>query len=134
MLIITLILVAIPKSDYSNIRPFFTTPIIKLIKGINVSIFSYAGFEILLVIFPFLRTTKNAFKATSIAFIIIIMDYIIAFIECIAKFGVKETESFIYPVISLIRASQVPGGIIERLEGLLLAFWVTSVFTLALWD
>ncbi|SKA76257.1 spore germination protein [Caloramator quimbayensis] len=128
-LIFVLITVTIPKSDYSNIRPFLGTPLTKLIKGISVSIFSYAGFEILLLIFPYLRTPKKAFKFSSAGLIIIIVFYVFADIQCLAKFGVKETESFIYPTISLIRASQVPGGFIERLEGLLLALWVTSVFT-----
>ncbi|MCX7883831.1 MAG: spore germination protein [Caloramator sp.] len=129
ILIFVLIIVTIPNSDYSNIRPFLGTPLVKLIKGINASVFSYAGFEILLVIFPFLRTPNKAFKSSTIGLFLIIMCYVIVEIQCLAKFGVKETQTFIYPTISLIRASQVPGGVIERLEGLLLALWVTSVYT-----
>lgn len=128
-LIFILIMVTVPNSDYSNIRPFLGTPLPKLIKGVGVSVFSYAGFEILLVIFPFLRTPKKSFKSSAVGLLLIIVCYVIVEIQCLAKFGVKETQAFIYPTISLIRASQVPGGFIERLEGLLLALWVTSVFT-----
>lgn len=128
-LIFVLLLVTIPNSDYSNIRPFLGTPLVKIIKGIGTSAFSYAGFEVLLVIFPYLRTPKKAFKASSTALIVIIVCYVLVEIQCIAKFGVKETQALIYPTVSLVRASQVPGGFVERLEGLLLALWVTSVFT-----
>ncbi|QCX33414.1 hypothetical protein FDN13_06650 [Caloramator sp. E03] len=128
-LIFILLLVTIPNSDYSNIRPFLGTPLIKIIKGVGVAAFSYAGFEVLLVLFPYLRSPKKAFKSSSMALIVIIVCYALVEIQCIAKFGVKETQALIYPTVSLVRASQVPGGFVERLEGLLVALWVISVFT-----
>lgn len=129
LVLIILILVTLPKSDYSNIRPLFATPVIKFIKGINKSIFAYSGFEILIIIFPYLRTPKKAFKAASIALTSIIILYTIITIQCLARFGTRETQALIYPTMSLMRVSEIPGGFIERVEGLLLALWVLFVYT-----
>jgi spore germination protein (amino acid permease) len=129
IIILTLFLVALPKSDYSNLLPVLPVKTGSIMPGLKAVFFSFAGFEILLVMFPFLRKPKEAFKVSSFAVIILAIIYTIEIIQCLARFGVNETAAQIYPVVTLIRSSEVPGGIIERMEGLLLAVWVIFVYT-----
>jgi spore germination protein len=126
---IILVLVALPNSDFSNIRPFFNHPPEAYIRTFHSAMFAFAGFEILLVLFPFIRKPKKAFKASAIAIFSITLFYTIIIIENLARFGVKETSALIYPTMTLIKASEVPGAFIERIEGLLMALWVLFVFT-----
>ncbi|TDT62346.1 GerAB/ArcD/ProY family transporter [Fonticella tunisiensis] len=129
LILVFLMFVALPKSDFTNLRPVFSVSPVKYITGLKSGAFAYSGYEILLIIFPFLRKPEKAFKVSSIALIIITLFYTIIVMETLAKFGSRETASLIYPTVNLIKASEIPGGFIERLEGLLMALWVIFVFT-----
>lgn len=124
-----LIILALSKADFSNVRPLFATPPMKYIEGIRTGTFAFAGFEVLLVLFPFIRKPKKAFKASAIALLSLTVVYTIVIIEVLAKFGAKQAASYIYPTMTMVQASEVPGGFIQRLEGVLMAMWVVFVFT-----
>lgn len=130
VIMVGLTLLSFPSNKgITNLRPYLTTPILKYVKGLKAGIFAYGGFEVLLILFPFIRKPKEAFKASLIPHIVIIVLYTIIIIECLAKFGTKETEALIYPTMTLIKSVEIPGGFIERMEGLLIALWVLFVFT-----
>lgn len=129
IVIVFLALVALSDSDFSNIRPTLNEPPMKYLAGIKAGAFAYGGFEVLLILFPFIRKPKQAFKASSIALITITIVYTVIIAETLAKFGPEQTSSLIYPTMTMMQASAVPGGFLERLEGLLLAMWVVFVFT-----
>ncbi|MDF2671883.1 MAG: hypothetical protein K0R09_148 [Clostridiales bacterium] len=125
-----LIIVAIPNTkQLTNLRPYLTTPAMKYITGLKAGIFSFGGFEILLILFPFIRKPKKAFKASVISLLSIIVIYTVIIIECISKFGAKKTKALIYPTVTLIKSSEIPGAFIERMEGFLISMWVLFVFT-----
>lgn len=127
-LIFTLI-IPIPKSDFSNLRPFFAVPMVKYISGIKGAIFAYSSYEIILIIFPFLKNPEKSYRDVAIPLLILTALYSTIIIECIAKLGVKQTQSLIYPVLNLIKSSEVPGAFVERLEGIFISLWVIFVFT-----
>lgn len=130
IILLGLIIIALPGGrQITNIRPYLTTPAIKYVTGLKTGAFAFAGYEIIMVLFGFARKPKGVFKASVIALLALIGLYVIIIIECIAKFGAKETESLIYPTMTLIKSSEAPGGFIERLEGLLISVWVLFVFT-----
>lgn len=129
IVMIYLIIVALPKSDFSNLRPYMTHPVSAYVEGLRSGAFSFAGFEVLLIIFPFLRKPKKAFKASVVTMLLITVLYTIMTVLCLTRLGAKETAAQIYPTVTLIKVSQVPGGFIERQEGVLLAIWVIFVYT-----
>jgi spore germination protein len=124
-----LLLVALPKSDFTNMMPILTHSFQEYFGGLRAAFFAFAGFEILLVLFPYMRKPKEAFKASAISIGSITIFYTLAVMLNIARFGVKETSSLIYPTMTLMKASEIPGAFIERMEGLLMALWVLFVFT-----
>ncbi|EYE89873.1 hypothetical protein Q428_00380 [Fervidicella metallireducens AeB] len=127
--LIIFILLFLPKSDYSNLRPFFSQEPIKYLKSIDQTIFAYAGYEILMVIFPFIRKPKEVRKPAIIAMLFITLLYTLVIIQVLARFGVKETQSLIYPTMTLVKSSDVPGAFIERTEGLMMALWILFIYT-----
>lgn len=130
VILIALVIIAIPSPrQFTNIRPYLTTPPIKYITGLRTGAFAYTGYEIIMVLFPFIKKPREVFKSSVIALLTATAFYTIIIIECISKFGSKETEALIYPTMTLIKSSEIPGGFIERMEGLLIAMWVLFVFT-----
>lgn len=127
--LVVLFIVGITNTDFSNLKPVLSHDIFSFIKGISSAMFAYAGFEVLLIVFPFIKEPNKAFKSSRNAIFLLIIAYVIVIIESYAKFGVKLTQSFMYPTMSMIKASDVPGAFIERIEGILEALWVLFVYT-----
>jgi spore germination protein len=127
--LLILMLVALPESDFSNIQPIMASSFAEYFSGVRGALFAFGGFEILIVLFPFLRKPRKAFKASSYAIIAITIVYTLVTVLCLARFGAKETEEHLYPVMALVKSAEIPGAFIERLEGLLISIWVIFVFT-----
>lgn len=126
---ITLVVLFIQKVNMSNLMPFFSKPISKYIFGTTSFVTAYAGFEVMLVMFPYIKEPKKAFKASAIAMLCVTGLYTVITIECITGLGVEETKSLIWPVMALTKAISIPGGFIEDVEGLLSSMWVLLAFT-----
>ncbi|MCX7951009.1 MAG: spore germination protein [Clostridiales bacterium] len=124
-----LILIAITNTDFSNLKPVLSHDLLSFVKGVKSALFAYAGFEVLLIVFPFIKEPNKACKVSRNAIFLLILAYVIVIIESYAKFGVKLTQTFMYPTLSMIKASDVPGAFIERIEGVLEALWVLFVYT-----
>lgn len=127
--IIVLIITSIPKSNISNLMPFLTKPVSKYLMGISAFIFVYAGFELMLVLFPYIKDTKKAFRTSATAVFSAIVLYVILTIQCIVRLGTEETKALVWPVMALTKSISIPGGFIENVEGLLSSLWVIAAFT-----
>lgn len=128
--VIVLFILVIPGSDFTDLLPVGQRTFVEYFKAVDGSIFSYLGIISLLVIFPYFKTRslKESFKTSAKAVCIVSVLYSIAIGLCITKLGTAETKWLLYPVISLIKSAYIPGGFIERLEGILMAIWVILVF------
>lgn len=126
--LVFLFVISITNNDYTNLLPMLHKPPEMYLKSINDAIDGHSGFETLIVLFPFLKKSEGAYKKVLTAIISITVFLIFFDIECIAKFGVKETDAQLFPLVTLIKASSFPEFFIERAEGLLLALWVVFEF------
>mgnify|MGYP000877071650 FL=1 len=126
---VLLILIAIPKNDFTNLLPVFSADIKEYFSAIIAGSNSFFGYELLLIISPYIKEPKKMFKTSTKALLIVTGFYTIAVILNLGKFGVEETKSLMFPVIALAKAIDVPGSIFERAEGILMAVWVLHVFT-----
>lgn len=129
ILYILCILIGLPHSNFSNLRPFFITPISAYLKGMFSAIFPYLGYEILLVVSPNIRKKEKIFKTTAITLLIIIALYTSFVILSIVRLGVEDTKFQLYPVMSVIKATDVPGAFIERVAGILMISWIFAAYT-----
>lgn len=129
VLVFLCMLVSSRDLDWSNIRPFFSTPPSDFISGLTSTTFSFEGFQLLLIIYPFIKKPKGTLKYSMIGLVYIIFVNVVGTLQCLTKFGPEETERMLYPIISLIKVSEIPGAFIERTEVLLIAIWLVNVFT-----
>ncbi|NJD04718.1 MAG: hypothetical protein FIA99_19435 [Ruminiclostridium sp.] len=128
-LVVVLVVTVLPGSDFTNLRPFFSGTIPGYLKGILSTSWAYAGFEILLVIYPFMRSPGKAFKSSAVVMLAMTLLYALVVMLCIVRLGVEETKTLLFAPIYIIKASEAPIGLVERFEGLVMALWVILEFT-----
>lgn len=78
--IIFLIVVNLPNADYTNIYPILDINYKVIPRGIMAVIFSYAGYEILLLALPFSENNKSSLKYCTKGMLIVIGVYLIVFL------------------------------------------------------
>ncbi|MDI6617320.1 MAG: endospore germination permease [Clostridiales bacterium] len=120
---------SIPRTDFSNMLPVFGSSAARILDGAYKATYSYAGFELILLIAPQVKDKGKMFKSGIIAFIVIILTYISVVILAIGKFGIIDTKKLIWPTLTMIRSIEVPGSFIERLEGIVMSQWIILAFT-----
>lgn len=120
---------SLKQADLTNIFPLIPDSNFNLLKGINASIFAFAGFEILFFLMPYINDRKNAKKNIGIGFIIIGITYSITIFLTIALFSKKQTAKLLWPTLTLIRSINVPGTFLERWEGVVMVFWIIFYYT-----
>lgn len=125
---ILVLLLAIPDLDFTAFLPVLHTPLSKLFKVLPQVFFSYIGFEIILILGLFVKDTHNI-KKTSIKSIgLISIVYFIFTAITIARFGMEESKTLIWPVVSLFKSVDLPGTLLENVEVVIMSTWLLSIF------
>ncbi|MGE5629608.1 MAG: GerAB/ArcD/ProY family transporter, partial [Caulobacteraceae bacterium] len=124
-----ILLFGLPLMEFSNLLPVLQTTPAKLLTAVPFTAFSFGGIELALFYIGFMKEPKKAYKPAIIAVAFITFFFIMTTVFCLATFGVKTTPQIIWPLVNLIRAINLPGVFIERLDGIILPLWMTTVFT-----
>lgn len=127
VLIISIVL--IPDLDYSNLLPLLRFNATQLVKSIPTSLFSFSGFELLLIYMAYSEKPKSGLKYNLISIVIVIAIYMIYFLVSIARFGLAGLKVQIWPLLSLTKTVEIPSAFIENLDGVVMAIWVLIAFT-----
>lgn len=132
LLVIPLILVLIPgigSVDFSNLLPVFHGLSTKILKTLPNMVLSFSGYELLLFYIGFMKEPKKAHLSANLGMIFVIIVYLILTILCFGMFGTKLLQKTVWPVLAYVRAINLPGLFIERLDGVMLGIWVFTVYT-----
>lgn len=127
--IIFILIFATRGGDFTNILPVMTHKPMDYLNAIINSTYSFAGFEIAYLVFPFSTNKEKVPKAMKWSMIFITLFYTTVMILCLAFFTDKHLRTLLWPTIALIRAIVIPGAFIERWEGVVMAVWVIFYFT-----
>lgn len=117
------------KADFESVLPLFQGNFSQYGKAIISSTYSFAGFNIVFMILPFLKKKEGvkAILIKSIAFITFF--YVFVTLLCIALLGLMGTSKLNWPTITMIKAIDIPGTFIERWEGVVMTLWVFFSYT-----
>lgn len=126
--VMAIVLISIPKADFTNLLPIFQFNIKDIPKGINTSFFSFIGFEVSLFAIPYLENRKDSMKFSSLAIVTVILMYVSVYIVTLAQFSIKQVERHTWPVLTLVKIVDLPGYFIENLDGLVMSTWVLVIF------
>ncbi len=116
-------------AEWNNLFPLFSVGWTELFKGALESAFSYQGFEIMLMFYAFAHHNSDRVRAGFYGMGIAIVVYTLIVLAGIVVFGYEELQKATWPTLELVKTTQVPGLILERLESAFLAVWVAAVFT-----
>lgn len=127
--IVSVTLLALKGSDFTNLLPVLRTPPWKILYGTFQTSYSYLGFELVLLIIPYIQKPKEMFKSGIIAFSIVIFVYTFIVMLTFARFGVEDTKRLLWPINIMIRSVEASGFFVEKLEAVMITLWVLFAFT-----
>ncbi|WP_020615169.1 GerAB/ArcD/ProY family transporter [Paenibacillus daejeonensis] len=87
------------------------------------------GFEVMLLFSANVQQSPHLIRSNMIGVSIPGLLYLLIAIAGISVFGYEELQLLAWPTLELVKTTEVPGLILERLESAFLAVWVTAVFT-----
>lgn len=126
--IIFLIIVNLPNSDFTNLYPILDIDYKMLPKGIMTALFSYAGYEFIILTYPFAEDNSSALKYSLRGMFIVIGIYLIVFFITLSQYGVHQLKREIWPTIAVIKEVDLPGYFLENLDGIVMAVWVMVIY------
>lgn len=90
---------------------------------------SLLGFEVMLLFSEYIRQSPNLVHSHVGGILIPGMLYTLITIAGIAVFGSEELGILMWPTLELVKMTEVPGLILERIESAFIGVWVAAVFT-----
>lgn len=131
VLLVTLVLLALATMGRVNliyVRPQWALGLRPLLQGAAVSLFAYSGYGVYLFLLPELEDRPRRDLPWLVAGLVGLIYSMVVF-SAVGTFGVVEVQRITWPTIELVKVTQIPGRVFERLESAFLAVWVTAVFT-----
>ncbi|ABR50668.1 spore germination protein [Alkaliphilus metalliredigens QYMF] len=116
------------ETDFTNLLPIFQTPPSQLIAGLDLVIFSFLGFEIILIFGALLDKPEKATRIMPLAIFIVLLYYLLIHVSVISNFGMYGTKQLIWPTLTVFDAVDLPGAFIENVQVIIMSIWVYSIF------
>jgi spore germination protein len=114
--------------EIDNLRPVLGMGVKPVFKGLTTTSLSFVGFEIIMVVFMFMKQQKQVFKATFIGIIASLVFYSITFVMVVGSLSVDGVVIQTWPVLTFISSFEYPGLVVERFDSLLLVIWIMQLF------
>ncbi|GLV62767.1 germination protein GerHB [Bacillus mycoides] len=121
-------------SHLSNLLPVFTHSFSDILKAANLSIYSMTGFEIYLMVYPFVKNPKQSHKFAQYGALFSNLLYLFSTLLAFAFFSEKQLLKTIWSQLSMTQVIQLP--FIERLEYIAISGYALTIITsfiLPLW-
>ncbi|HHU63596.1 MAG TPA: endospore germination permease [Clostridiales bacterium] len=121
MLVLALpILTFFPIKDWKlhNILPVGDSGFTGITSGVFWALFAYVGYEILLMLYPYVQDKRKVLRTSLLAFLYVGVLYTLFMAAIILLFGPSELIFFLYPVLNYLKAIDVP--FVERVDTFIL--------------
>lgn len=128
---ITLFIFSLALTDFRiiNLLPIWPSNLPGVITGGWQAGGLFAGYEIILLALPFIQRGEISIsKSVILAFIYLILFYILAVVLAIGALSVEGVKYVPFPTFMMIRGVELPGTFVERVENYLLLVWTPIVF------
>lgn len=124
--IIVIFLLAIPQIDLNRLLPILESKPADILKGSMAPLAWFGEISTFAMLIPYLNRPGDAWKIASRSILIVGVFVTFTVVGSLATFG-YITASLAYPVLNEIRVINI-ANIIERLEPIIMAIWVTGGF------
>lgn len=112
--------------EYLNINyllPVFDNNFISMLKGAYYMTFTIVGFEIISILYPFVKEKKKAKKYVHLSLLFTLFIYLSIMLITLTFFSGEQLERTIWATLSLFSIIRLP--FIERIELITVCFWMT---------
>ncbi len=123
-----IILIALPQCDFTYFLPVLKKSPKELLEAVKEVGFSFLGFEFIVFLNFFVKDYKNIKKVSLWSIATVAFIYFIVVAITIARFGLKETQTLIWPVVTIFKTIDIPGTIFENVESVIMTTWLLSIF------
>ena len=96
-----------------------------ILKGVKSMTFTIIGFEILYVIYPFVKDKKNAKKHIHLGLFVTTLIYLAVMLVTLMYFSGEQLKKTIWATLSLFSIVKFP--FIERFEYIAVCFWMLII-------
>ncbi len=123
-----LIFVLVFPLQYSNSQslfPILESNFMDILKGAKAMTFTIVGFEILYIIFPFVKDKENIAKPVHYGLLVTTLMYLSVILVSLTYFSGEQLSKTIWATLSLFSIVQFP--FIERFEFLAVCFWMLII-------
>ncbi|PEF32763.1 GerAB/ArcD/ProY family transporter [Bacillus wiedmannii] len=110
---------------WGNLLPLFNHSIWDIVKTSQNFSYTFAGFEIILMIYPFIKTPQNSYKFAQYSIVFTNILYLITFISAVTCFSTGQLHRTIWSQLSIISVLQF--SFIERLEYLVICAYTILI-------
>lgn len=125
IIVISIWLVPMGEFNILNLRPVAVEGISAIAKGAQEAIFSFLGFEVMLVFFPLVINRKKVLRVTLLALAFITLLYMGNAVITFGVMGVEHTILQKWPLMDYLRVGTLP--FIQRVDSLVLFFWTGQI-------
>jgi spore germination protein (amino acid permease) len=112
-------------ADYHHLLPVMESSITSILKGTHKMTLTVIGFEILYVVYPFLKEREKVSKFAHLGIAGTNLLYLIVILITITYFSPGQLENTIWPTLSLFKIVKLP--FIERTEYVAVSFWLLII-------
>ncbi|WP_176560121.1 GerAB/ArcD/ProY family transporter [Brevibacillus dissolubilis] len=126
--LLILMLVPLNSSHFIYIFPIGQTGLEAIFKGAKETSFSIIGYELLLVIYPFVKGNHTQIRKVillSSAFLTLFYTFLV--FNCVIFFSSEELEQIPEPILYMLKSFSF--RVIERIDLLFLSIWIVTVLT-----
>ncbi|MET3504553.1 GerAB/ArcD/ProY family transporter [Halalkalibacter oceani] len=126
--LIAMMLVVLPEFEFEQLLPLTMGDSNSIFQGVKETTLSLLGVEI---VFFFLAAMKKEDLKTGpmvASIVIIFILYLGITLISFAIFSVETTEVLTFPTVELVKEIEIPGGVFERVEALMITIWMMSIF------
>ncbi|MBH0160541.1 GerAB/ArcD/ProY family transporter [Fictibacillus sp. 26RED30] len=108
-----------------HLLPMFEADLISLLKGAYNMTFTVLGYEILYIIYPYLKEKKKVMKFAQLGILFTTFIYTALMIVAITYFNGVQLEKTVWATLSLFKIVRLP--FIERFEYVAITFWMLII-------
>lgn len=108
-----------------NLLPVLEADVIDLVKGVKSMTFTVIGFEILYVIYPFIKDKENVKKHLHLGLFVTTIIYLVAMFVALTYFSGEQLIKTIWATLTLFSIVKFP--FVERMEYIVVCFWMLII-------
>lgn len=132
IIIIPVLFIAIlsfQSADFIRLLPIFAVDWKTLLQSGFFASFAYLGYELIALFSGNMKLNRETTRAAMLGIGVPILVYALIAVAGISAFGYEELQQLMWPTLELVKTTEMPGLILERLESAFLGVWVAAVFT-----